>query len=286
VDRIRGFAWAVPRALSAAVSACRFEQGDVLYDDPAGYGPWRGAGDAPASIIQVLDPPRSARTPTGDSEGGRFQTSWLLPVTLDLFTAGSDRPDRRATTQGRLFACLWQGDPALLDDATPAPDPPLGLRELQRRVGEAVPAFVSHFAALAHAGRHSLFVVASDDASQSARVKVHGIRTLLEDAFETETATLSPAEAGLTGAELLHPALVLQGFAIATRDTDAIEGRLRALLYGGADESAGRFSLSRHGHLGPLDPDAGQGDGGDGREGGEGGEGEEIDDGAEDGGPG
>jgi len=89
VDRIRGFAWAVARALSAAVSACRFEQGDVLYDDPAGYGPWRGAGDAPASIIQVLDPPRSARTPTGDSEGGRFQTSWLLPVTLEDLRARS-----------------------------------------------------------------------------------------------------------------------------------------------------------------------------------------------------
>jgi hypothetical protein len=249
---LEGFTWPVPIAFASAVAACRFEQGDVLYDDPAAYDAWEGKDAAPGTVIQVIDPPKTARAPSGDAEGNRFQVNWGLPVVLDVYVDGAPTPDRRATTQGRLFCCLWQGDPALLDDDSPLPEPPLGQRELQRRLEEAVPAFVRAFRKRTAAGGHSLLILAVDDASDAARVKAHAIEALLAEAFEVEGRTLAPAQAGLEEPERLHPALGLRGIAIAQADASAIESQLAPLLYGGADASAGRFSLARHGHLAPL----------------------------------
>lgn len=251
VEWIAGFAWPVPRAFSGPVSVCRFEQGDVLYDDASGYGRWT-SGDAPQTVIQVLEPPKTARGGSGDAEGNRFQVNWGLPVTVDVYADGAERPERRTTTQGRLFACLWRGDPAMLDEAVSALDAPLSVRELHRRLAEAVPAFVKRLRKRARRGGHSLLLLAVDDASDAARVKARAIEGLLRDAFDVEALTLTPAEAGLEDADALHPALGVRGIAITTEDTAAVERCLCALLYGGGDEGAGRFSLARHGHLGPL----------------------------------
>ncbi|MBW2422642.1 MAG: hypothetical protein JRG86_00240 [Deltaproteobacteria bacterium] len=49
-----GFAWPVPRAFDAAVGAPRFEQGDVLYADPAGYADLEGRLPKRLMAIQVL----------------------------------------------------------------------------------------------------------------------------------------------------------------------------------------------------------------------------------------
>lgn len=249
-DWIAGFAWPLPRAFSGAVSACRFEQGDVLYGDPTGYGEWPEEAP-PLPIIQVLDPPKTARALSGDAEGNRFSVSWESPVTVDVWVA-AERPDRRSTTQGRLFTCLWRGDLSLLDAETPAPDAPSTVRALQRRLPEAVPALLDRFAARARAGGQSLLLLAVDDSSDSTRVKAQAIEALLADAFEVEALSVTPVEVGVENAESLHPALLVRAIAIASADAEAIERRLARLLYSGADASAGRFSLSRHGHLTAL----------------------------------
>jgi len=59
---------------------------------------------------------------------------------------------------------------------------------------------------------------------------------------------LGPADSGLAGADQLHPALRVQGFAMVGPAPGAVEERLRDLLYGGAG-GAERFSLARHGLL-------------------------------------
>jgi len=254
MEQIAGFAWPLPRAYSGPVSACRFEQGDVLFDDASGYEDWTSDRRRPATIVQVLDPPRSARASSGDADGGRFRSNWSLPVTVDLHDESGDPPRRIITTQGRLFTCLWRGDPAALDPSAEVAEAPQGQRVLYRRLAEAVPAFVSRFERQARAGGHSLLLLAVDDASDSSRVKAQAIESLLHEAFEVDALTLGPAEAGVDGDadEALHPALLVRGIAIATEDAEAIERRLASLLYGGGDAGSGRFSLSRHGHLAPL----------------------------------
>ena len=244
MERIAGFAWPLPRAFSAAVSACRFEQGDVLYGDAAGYEAWEKGGAPPAPIIQVLDPPRSARALPGDAEGTRFRANWDAPVTLEL-TRGDAPAESRTTTQGRLFSCLWHGDLEWLDEAREAPEPPIGQRDLHRQLQDAVPAVSRRL----RVRSGLLFLFATDDAGDAARVKAHAMESLLAEAFQTKIARLGPAEAGVPEAAGLHPALLVVGIAIKGAEAEAVEERLKGLLYAGAEGKTDRFSLSRHGLL-------------------------------------
>lgn len=254
MEWIAGFAWALPRAFTSAVSACRFEQGDVLVHDRADTGRWRAGALPKGPILQVLDPPKSNRAGSSEAEGSRFETNWDSPVCLDRYDPGSELPLRIDTTQGRLYSCLWRDALDALDPATPDRTPPRGLRELHRQIQHAVPALRARFQKRVRAGHHQLFVFATDDASDAARVKARAIETLLAEHFETESGTLAPTEADVPDAETLRPTLRLCGIAIASADAEAIERRLAGLLYGGAGEDTARFSLSRHGHLTPLTP--------------------------------
>ena len=159
MDVFPGFAWPVPRAFASAIATCRFEQGDVLYDHPIAYegaegsaaaaaGDWEAAVAALGHHIQVLDPPRSARLAPSDASGSRFLASWESPVRFELCDYRVERTDAErtqtlASTQGRLFSCLWRGDPGLLaagESEAPPPLPPALARDLQGQLEQAVPA--------------------------------------------------------------------------------------------------------------------------------------------------
>ena len=284
MEFIAGFAWPVPRAMAGAVSACRFEQGDVVYSQAKGYEGWPKGRRGLKFALQVLDPPKSARALGPEAAGNRFEANWNSPVEFELTDyadtnakakakakakanteAGTEAkaPDeRRITTQGRLFCCLWYGDPAWLDPSGREPAPPVPLRDLHRRLEETQPTFTKRFKAKclrspvtgAFAQGFSLYLAAVDDANESMRSKAKAVEAVLAENFEVESLWLSPGEAGLPDAEALHPALRVQGLAIAAQKPEAIEALLRGLLYGGAGES-GRFSLARHGLLAAIAPD-------------------------------
>ena len=126
------FSWAVPRAFAAAISACRFELGDVLYSDAACYDDSLSRDPRTGFHIQILDPPRSARAQTGDGESQRFFVNWESPVQFEWMDYGSGRSESRTSTQGRVFTCLWRGEVEGLDPDLETPDPPrpLLLRDL------------------------------------------------------------------------------------------------------------------------------------------------------------
>ena len=278
MEFIAGFAWPVPRAMAGAVSACRFEQGDVVYSQAKGYEGWPKGRRGLKFALQVLDPPKSARALGPEAAGNRFEANWNSSVELELTdyadadakakakakaeantgaNSKAGAPDERLiTTQGRLFCCLWYGDPAWLDPSGREPAPPVPLRDLHRRLEETQPTFTKRFKAKclrspvtgAFARGFSLYLAAVDDANESMRSKAMAVEAVLAENFEVESLWLSPGEAGLSGAEALHPALRVQGLAIAAQKPEAIEALLRGLLYGGAGES-GRFSLARHGLL-------------------------------------
>ena len=251
MEFIEGFAWPVPRALAGAVSACRFEQGDLLYSRSEAYGSWPAGREDLEYALQVLDPPKSARALAPGAEGNRFEANWNSSLEFELTDFAAASSERRTTTQGRLFCCLWRGDIAQLDASAEPPEPPASQRDLHRRLDETRPAFEALFGQVAGGGASGdfcLYMAAVDDANEAARSKAKAVQAVLEAKFEVESRRLSPGEAGLAGAESLHPALWIQGLAIASRKAAAVEKRLRGLLYGGASES-GRFSLARHGLL-------------------------------------
>jgi len=249
MELIEGFEWAVPRAFAGAVSACRFEQGDVLYSDPAAYG--SGAGAQAPFVLQVLDPPKTARALSAEGEGNRFDANWSSSVELELTEGQGGETRHCATTQGRLFCCLWRGDPSLLDADQPEPVPPLSLRDLHRRLAEAEPRVTEAFRTAeggALKGAFSLYLAALDESSDASRAKARAVEAALRADFGARALVLGPADSGLEGADRLHPALRVQGLAMAGPAPGAVEGRLRDLLYGGAG-GAERFSLARHGLL-------------------------------------
>ena len=250
LEFFENFAWAVPRALANAVGTCRFEQGDVLYSDRSGYSAWPGGQTRLRYRLQILDPPKTARALSSEQEGSRFSANWASSVEYELTDRDSGESTRRISTQGRVFSCVWRGDPEILSEDSPAPEVPLGQRELHGRL-EEVQAFVGEHLAQLGGTPLCVYLSAVDESSDAARLKAQAVEACLAESFPgLVSASFGPAEAGLvTGAEL-HPALMLRALGAQTDEPGAVEARLREALYAG---TGSRFSLARHGLLlGPL----------------------------------
>lgn len=247
-----GFSWAVPRALSGAVAACRFEQGDVLYSDPCGYERWPLGARKLRYQLQVLFPPKSARAVATGQDGGRFSANWLSPVEFELTQREDGTCTRLVSTQGRLYTCLWRGSTDYLDQGQPDPPEPGGQRELHGRLAGAKEIFERHFAKQWQEP-FSVYLSAVDESSDAARLKASTVAAELREHFgELAVQVLSPVQAGLDPEGELRPALSLVGVSVANRGLEAIEACLCNALYGGIGDST-RFSVSRHGLLwGPV----------------------------------
>jgi hypothetical protein len=285
MDLLPGFVWPVPRAFSSAVAACRFEQGDVLYDHPIAYAgaakvgsaaAATGTGAAPAdwaSVIsvlghhvQVVDPPRSARQAPSDSAARRFLVNWEAPIRFEMCDYRSGRVETLKSTQGRLFSCLWKGDPALLaadDPGRESPPPPALARELQNVLEQALPAIRRAASGTGPLDGALIFAFVVDESSEPSLAKQRAILAALRHSHRTHEIDLSPRDAGLPGASGFHPALRVRGCLVEAASEQTVQSQLKSALYGStrsaAAESAGvaaeaaptsdRFRLERHGLL-------------------------------------
>ncbi|MDP6980547.1 MAG: hypothetical protein QF570_18435 [Myxococcota bacterium] len=257
-----GFEWAVPVAFAAAVHACRFEQGDVLYSETSAYSGSKRAKRPARHHIQVLDPPRTTRALASEGEGQRFFSNWASPVRFEWRDYRRDETRECTTTQGQLFTCLWKGDVDLLSSSSPsASDRPLLLRDLQPRIERAAEILAGEFAGesrgkKAERPRH-LFVVGLDLSSDASLSKAQAIESTLRSGAALRVETRTPVELGLDEADRFHPALAVRGYASALDKAEDVEQALRQVLYAGAkstedSEGGGRFQLNRHGCLRPL----------------------------------
>lgn len=256
-----GFAWAVPQAFGAALHACRFEQGDVLYSDAAAYDESKRGKPPSGYHIQVLDPPRTSRAVSAEGEGQRFFSNWESPVRFEWMDYRKKTSEQRKSSQGGLFTCLWRGDLDALDESRQQElVRPKLLRDLQACVADSTAAIVDQLGQSKRtpgqknsaAPRGRLFVIAIDLASDASRAKVQSIARPLEAKFEIGLREFLPADLELTESAHFHPALRLLGITIATEDDSQIEGVLRDILYAGgkaAGKEGGRFQLTRHGSL-------------------------------------
>jgi hypothetical protein len=268
-DVFAGFTWAVPKAFGAAVHACRFEQGDVLYSERSAYEETGRAKRPARYYIQVLDPPRTTRALGGDGEGQRFFSNWESPVDFEWMDRQEDRCTTMRSSQGGLFTCLWKGDVESLREEGLAELPrPLLLRDLQPRVAGCLEPMLEQFKGPESGKKRSrgssavrmLFICAIDQSSDASRVKRQSILRALDARFPVESRHCSPTDLDLSEAECFHPALGIFGVAAETRDTAKVEAALREVLYSGgkvaggkgAGQEGGRFQLARHGTLAEM----------------------------------
>jgi len=249
-------AWPVPVAFAGAIAAMRFEQGDVLYRDPAAYETLEGKIPKGLSAIQVLLPKRSARgTTSSEFEGDRRQANWQSEVTVELVDLARGKTEERVLTQGKLAMAIFRGEDAWLDLKREEPSMPRSARELQQRLDETV----SSFDARQTATRGSRFLFVVDLASDASRSKAAAVEEALRATGVVGRIELSAEEAGIEDAQAYHPTAVVRCLVMPNRTTDAVLPILRGCLYGGAsdgpdgagaDEAApDRFSIGRHGLL-------------------------------------
>jgi hypothetical protein len=257
MDFFAGFSWPVPTAFAAAVAACRFEQGDVLYSSKRAYRAWDPVRSELRHHIQVLDPPRSARAMTAEGDGSRFSANWSSSVQLELKEYRSSSTETWRSTQGRLFSCLWQGDVSWLDEEERgAPPPPLLARELHKALQESLETAAERFRVALPSGvsPRLLYLSALDQASDASRAKASLVESQLASRFAVVTADLAPSRAGIAEAERYHPSLAVRCLALDTPDESAVREVLKKALYAPSKTSksggsAERFALQRHGAL-------------------------------------
>jgi hypothetical protein len=262
-----GFSWPLPLAFASAVSANRFEQGDVLFRHPASYEPLEGgealAGENPRGFdaIQVLNPPRSARATPTEVDGDRRRSSWQSEVTVALVDLARGESEVRTLSQGKLVMALWHGDEAWLDPARPEPLFPRGARELHAQLAQTLESFDA--AQRTTSGCRFVYVV--DLASDASRTKAQCVEEALRAAGTVERIDRSPQLAGVEHGSTYHPALSVRCLVMPDRSVEAVQPILRACLYGGgvappeapeaaegAEAPTDRFSVSRHGLLEPI----------------------------------
>lgn len=249
MELISGFHWPVPRAFAGAIATCRFEQGDVIYSDPAAYTPGAGGCSAEGDWVQVLSPPKTTRVIAGQGAGARFEGNWRSRVELALRSQSLGKTDNHVCTQGHLFTCLWRGEVSWLKSGAIEPPVPAPLRDLQARLDQAQPTFERLFLDRLQQRPFTLFLFALDDSSDASRSKARSIEEAVSEAFAVERQVLSPPEAGIEDPDAVHPAFRIAGLAVTSAGTKEVEARIRRRLYAGPDREGGRFSLARHGRL-------------------------------------
>jgi hypothetical protein len=75
-----GFTWAVPKAFSDAVTACRFEEGGILYGSRKAYiGEWGKAVEHISHSLQVFSQSRGT-TVAANASGSVFGKNWDTEV--------------------------------------------------------------------------------------------------------------------------------------------------------------------------------------------------------------
>lgn len=128
------FEWALPSAFSSPLANCRFEQGDILYDNLAAYSmTWGEAKKLLRYSIQITFPPRAPQGSSSSDSASAFESNWHSRVELEITNYSDGTRKNVTTTQGQLYKALWKGPIDSLFDTSP-PSIPLTAPDVHKRL--------------------------------------------------------------------------------------------------------------------------------------------------------
>ena len=246
-----GFAWSVPSAFCDPLGACRFEEGDSLYDTKDGYLQWDEGLKGLKYGIQIREPKKTAKGALKEDEDAIFARNWLEPVTFELTRYQQNKRELITTTQGRLYSFLRTGDFAFLDAKTQAPIVPILVIEANRlleQIDKSALRKLSEGMEKPH-----IFIMASDPTNPVSRAKLIDIRRCLGE-YELREATFTPQDLKLANADGYAPTISYVAFATDTGATEKMRDCLKRVLYKPSKirkTTTDRFQLRRHGLLIP-----------------------------------
>lgn len=251
MDFFPQFKWAVPVAFSDDISACRFEQGDILYDNIKGYEQWNEALKFLNYSIQIRYPERQGVVVRKISDKSVFKNNWRSEVRFEITDYTNNRTKKYVdTTQGRLFSLLWHGNLEVLDRNTPDPPLPLLLDDAKKLLEDTVGKFKEF--AREKMPDLWLFIIPYDPTNATSKEKHLKINALLKNTFDfdCEEIELSPEATDIKGWQDLSPTISFKCFAISTTDQHKVHDTLKDVLYKrSSDSGKSRFDLKRHGLL-------------------------------------
>jgi len=240
-----GFKWAVPVAFSDAVSLCRFEEGDILYDTPKAYDDeWGKASKHIEYSMQVRYPARVTGG-TGASESGVFTNNWKSEVRVELYKhlekVGVGQIE---TTQGRLYTALWKGDVTILKCDTEEPKIPITVQQVTRSLAE------SSDKARSLSTKYPVFVMARDLSNPISREKYSKILSKLKKHLAGEPQLLRPKLAGLNEWANIAPTIEIAFFITNGVSAEQLDDLVKAAVYVPAkDATKDMFRISAHGAI-------------------------------------
>lgn len=253
MDFYSNFSWAVPFAFTDAIQQCRFGVGDILYSSPAGYDRWDIALKKLKFSIQVTFPERSVG---GDIQSrnakGLFYRNWFSPVKFTM----TDYKNKKAkkyydSIQGRLFDFLRYNDFKILENTTPAPQPPIFSSTYLRKTLKSSQALFEKLS-LKKIKTPYVFVTPHISTNKISVDKIARLNAILGRNFETHTFEYSPSEIGIEECKVFpfFPAVTFKCFAIQSSDKDKINSAIKDAISGASFESKTKqFDPDRYGLL-------------------------------------
>lgn len=229
------FAWPVPKGFSDAVFACKFEQGDLLYNTPRAYEEgWNW--DHIDWVIQVKSPSRGTTRPKSEDIKTVFADNWRSILILEITDVRNNRSKRVIeTTQGRLYSTLRFGDLSYLEPDSPDPEVPFGVGKLFEHLDKAKKYFLPTFEK--GMKKPNLFIMPVDTLNsitvQKHKRAVHYLGQI--GAIEQQTASLK--DCGIEDQHMFSPMLEFRCVAIDSGAPEKIRDTLKEAFWPKRDGS-------------------------------------------------
>lgn len=238
-----GFQWAVPIAFSDAVSLCRFEEGDVLYDSELAYHhDWEKTSQFVEYSLQVQYPAR-ATGEASEKGGSVFESNWTSAVRVDLYKNFKKiNVGQIHTTQGRLYTALWKGNLSVLENEAEDAPIPITLKGTTKMLGQA-----DDKARELSIG-FPVFVMARDLSNVISRDKHLKLTAKLNKHMRNAPEVMTPKDAGLVSFENIAPTMEIVFFPVYGTTADELHEIIKSTLYVPTKNTTKeKFRISAHG---------------------------------------
>lgn len=245
------FAWAVPMAFLDPLSKCRFEQGDILYENKKVYQlSWDKALKLMNYSIQVSEPSRAQTAKTSQDSEMVFISNWDSEVVFDLHNYKNGTQEKIKSTQGRLYTLLWKGDLNAILNLEIAPPKPIIVKDVMKKLNT----IKTYIKSSIPTDGQCIFFFPFDLTNPILRNKPDKIRAKLDQQNESVSYTIffkTATELDLPSAELYSPTLRIAIFSMSG-ELELINEILKKALYTPSKNKKTQkemFRLKAHGEL-------------------------------------